>query len=180
MKVTPTQLKDVVLIEPRVFEDDRGFFMETFSSPKFENAGLPSRFVQDNHSLSKTAGTLRGLHYQLPPMAQGKLVRCLRGSIFDVVVDIRRSSETFKHWVTEVLSAENKRQLWVPWGFAHGFVTLEADTEIAYKVTQPYSPEHDRAIRWDDPELAIAWPVSNPFLSAKDEAAKLFKDAELF
>jgi dTDP-4-dehydrorhamnose 3,5-epimerase len=180
MKVTPTKLKEVVLIEPRVFEDDRGFFMETFNGPRFESNGLPTLFVQDNHSLSKTKGTLRGLHYQIAPMAQGKLVRCLRGSILDVVVDIRRESPTFKHWIAEVLSGDNKRQLWVPVGFAHGFVTLEADTEVTYKVTEPYSPEHDRAIRWDDPELAVQWGITHPILSAKDEGAKLLKDAELF
>lgn len=180
MKVTKTLLPDVVVVKPMVFEDHRGFFTESFNAAKFEGLGLPTLFVQDNHSLSRAKGTLRGLHYQIAPKAQGKLVRCVQGAILDVVVDIRRNSPTFKKWISEELSASNKNQLWIPPGFAHGFLTLEPDTEVVYKVTELYSPTHDRSIIWNDPDLGIQWQVTEPVLSDKDRQAPLLRDAELF
>lgn len=179
MKATPTRLAEVVLIEPTVLMDLRGHFMETYSKKFLDAHGIAVDFVQDNQSLSHRAGTLRGLHYQLSPCAQGKLVRCIRGAIFDVAVDIRRSSPTFKQWIGVVLSADNRKQLWVPPGFAHGFVTLEDDSELAYKVTVQYSKAHDRSILWSDPELAIDWNITNPILSEKDASAVLLERAEL-
>jgi len=180
VKVTKTLLPDVVVVKPMVFEDHRGFFTESFNAAKFEGLGLPTLFVQDNHSLSRAKGTLRGLHYQIAPKAQGKLVRCVQGAILDVVVDIRRNSPTFKKWISEELSASNKNQLWIPPGFAHGFLTLEPDTEVVYKVTELYSPTHDRSIIWNDPDLGIQWQVTEPVLSDKDRQAPLLRDAELF
>jgi dTDP-4-dehydrorhamnose 3,5-epimerase len=180
LKVIETLLPGVLVLEPTIFEDPRGFFMETFNAGEFASVGLPTEFVQDNHSLSREKGTLRGLHYQVDPKAQGKLVRCLRGAILDVAVDIRKKSPKFKKWVAEIISAENKRQLWVPPGFAHGFVTLETDTEVVYKVTDLYSPAHDRVILWNDPEINIDWQISAPILSAKDAAGKSLRDADLF
>jgi len=178
-----TSLPDVLVLEPKVFGDERGFFMETYSAKQFaELTGCDSAMVQDNHSRS-VRGVLRGLHYQLPPMAQGKLVRAVAGEIFDVAVDIRRSSPTFGRWVGAVLSAENKRQLWVPPGFAHGFYTVSESAEVAYKCTAYYAPAQDRGIRWDDPDLGIEWPMANgtsPSLSAKDAAAALLTAAETF
>ena len=181
MKATPLAIPDVLLIEPRVFPDDRGWFYESFNARSFAEAtGLDVTFVQDNHSRS-SRGVLRGLHYQLPPAAQGKLVRAVTGSILDVAVDIRRASPTFGKWVAETLSAENKRQLWVPAGFAHGFVALENGTEVLYKTTDFYHKVSERSIRWDDPTLAIAWPQDlTPLLADKDATAPLLKDAELF
>ncbi len=181
MRATPLELPDVLLIEPRVFADERGWFYESFNARSFvEATGLEVTFVQDNHSRS-VRGVLRGLHYQLPPSAQGKLVRAVAGAIFDVAVDIRRSSPAFGRWVGATLSAGNKRQLFVPAGFAHGFVALEDGTEVLYKTTAYYDKAAERAIRWDDPDLAIGWPQDvPPLLAAKDAAAPAFAAAELF
>jgi len=179
MKVTQTKLAGVLVIEPRVFGDERGFFFESFNQRAFdEAAGAHVDFVQDNHSKS-SRNVLRGLHYQLPPKAQGKLVRVVQGEVFDVAVDLRKNSKTFGHWVGEILSAENKKQLWIPAGFAHGFLTLSETAEFLYKTTDYYSPAHERCIRWDDAQLAIDWPMQGaPSLSAKDAVAPLFADAE--
>ncbi len=181
MNVKPLRLPEVLLIEPRVFEDARGWFYESFNARAFAAAsGLDVTFVQDNHSRS-ARGVLRGLHYQLPPAAQGKLVRAVAGSILDVAVDVRRSSPTFGKWVAETLSAVNKRQLYVPAGFAHGFVALEDGTEVLYKTTDFYTPDAERSIRWDDPDLAIEWPSElAPLLADKDAAAPLLRDADIF
>lgn len=181
MKITATAIADVKLIEPTVFGDERGFFYESFHQQRFDEAiGYAVSFVQDNHSRSR-CGVLRGLHYQLAPHAQGKLVRCVLGEVFDVAVDIRRSSPTFGQWVAYVLSAENKRQLWVPPGFAHGFVTLSEVAEFVYKTTDYYAPQAERAIRWDDASLAIAWPEAGELqLSGKDQQALPLAQAELF
>ncbi len=180
MKVNRTELPDALLLEPRVFGDDRGFFFESFNQLAWEReTGLRTRFVQDNHSRS-SRGVLRGLHYQLR-QTQGKLVRVSAGEIFDVAVDLRRSSPTFGQWEGVRLSAENKRQLWVPEGFAHGFLVLSEAAEVLYKATDYYAPEWERAVRWDDPDLAVAWPLEgDPLLSPKDRAAPLLRDAEVF
>ena len=169
MKATPLAIPDVLLLEPKVFGDERGFFFESFNQQAFNAAiGQNVAFVQDNHSRS-ARNVLRGLHYQLPPKAQGKLVRAVVGEVFDVVVDIRKDSPTFGQWVGEVLSAENKKQLWIPAGFAHAFLVLSEVAEFLYKTTDYYAPAMERCIRWDDPTLAIAWPLSDePSLSAKD------------
>jgi dTDP-4-dehydrorhamnose 3,5-epimerase len=181
VKLTRLAIPDVVLVTPKLFGDARGWFMETWHAGKFADGGLELAFVQDNHSYSR-AGTLRGLHYQiLHP--QGKLVRVLRGEIFDVAVDLRRSSPTFGRWVGEVLSAENKSQLYVPPGFAHGFVVTSDEAEMAYKCTDLYHPEHERTILWNDADLGIEWPLPPgvaPLLSDKDRAGTPFKDAEVF
>lgn len=166
MRVTPTSLPEVLIVEPRVFDDERGFFVETWHQARYADAGLPSRFVQDNHSRSR-AGVLRGLHYQ-HPRAQGKLVRCVRGAVFDVAVDIRRESPTFGRWVGVELSENNKRQLWVPPGFAHGFCVPEVESDVEYKCTEPYYAEDDRGVLWADPAIGIAWPLRDPVVSAKD------------
>jgi dTDP-4-dehydrorhamnose 3,5-epimerase len=179
MKLIPTKFSDVHIVEPDVFGDNRGFFMESYNNRKFRELGISYDFVQDNHSLSVETGVLRGLHYQLNPKAQTKLVRVIAGAIYDVVVDIRRNSPTFGQWVGVELSAENKRQLLVPRGFAHGFCTLVPNTEVLYKVDEYYSPENDRGILWNDPELAIDWPVAEPILSDKDTKHPLLKDAEI-
>jgi dTDP-4-dehydrorhamnose 3,5-epimerase len=181
MKATPLAITDVFLIEPQVYGDDRGFFFESFNQTKFEQAiGKSVSFVQDNHSKS-VKGVLRGLHYQLPPMAQGKLVRVVQGEVFDVAVDIRKGSPTFGKWVGEALSGENKRQLWIPEGFAHGFVTLSDTAEFLYKTTNYYSQAHERAIRWYDEMLAIDWPEAGMLqLSAKDKEAATLDQAEVF
>ncbi len=162
----------VKLIECRRFEDARGWFTEVYSEAAFAGHGIADRFVQDNHSLSRPVGTLRGLHFQTPPHAQAKLVRCIRGRILDVAVDVRRGSPTYGRWVGAELSAENGRQLYIPVGFAHGFVTLEPETEVTYKVTDVYAPKNDGGIRWNDPTVAIDWSLPagvTPVLSAKDE-----------
>ena len=180
MKVTPSNIPDVLLIEPEVFGDDRGFFFESFNQNKFEKAlGRKILFVQDNHSKS-VKGVLRGLHYQLPSKAQGKLVRVIQGEVFDVAVDLRQSSPSFGKWVGEILSADNKKQLWIPEGFAHGFITLSDTAEFLYKTTDFYSKEHECAIRWDDEMIGIKWPVKDVSLSAKDETAKNFTEATYF
>jgi dTDP-4-dehydrorhamnose 3,5-epimerase len=180
MKVTPLSIPDVLLIEPQVFGDDRGFFFESFNQNKFEEAtGYKINFVQDNHSKS-VKGVLRGLHYQLPPKAQGKLVRVIQGEVFDVSVDIRKSSPTFGKWVGEILSSDNKKQMWIPEGFAHGFVTLSDTAEFLYKTTDFYSKEYEQAIRWNDDTIGIQWPINNVSLSLKDELALSFTEANLF
>ncbi|NGP58363.1 dTDP-4-dehydrorhamnose 3,5-epimerase [Paenibacillus thiaminolyticus] len=180
MKIMSTPLDGVVMLEPQVFEDERGFFMESYHLEKWEASGIPQTFVQDNHSLSARAGTIRGLHYQLEPMAQTKLVRVLAGAIYDVAVDIRRGSPRFGQWIGVILSAANKRQLLIPPGYAHGFCSLVDDTEVMYKVDAHYAPEWDRGIRWDDPALGIPWPASNLIMSEKDKALPLLEHAETF
>jgi dTDP-4-dehydrorhamnose 3,5-epimerase len=179
MKVTPAAIPDVLIIEPKVFGDSRGFFYESFNQKAFNEAtGTNNQFVQDNHSRS-AMGVLRGLHYQIQ-QPQGKLVRVVRGAVFDVAVDIRRSSPTFGRWVGIELSEENHKQLWVPAGFAHGFFVLSATADFLYKTTDYYSPTHERCIAWDDPALAIDWPLTTPpQVSAKDAAAARFDTAEL-
>ena len=181
MQVTPTRIPDVVVLEPRVFGDARGFFFESYNERELEAAlGRPMRFVQDNHSRS-ARGVLRGLHYQLPS-AQGKLVRAVVGEILDVAVDLRRGAPTFGQWESQVLSAENKRQLWVPEGFAHGFLVLSDVAEVLYKTTGYYQPADEHCIRWDDPDLGIGWPSTGaaPLVSAKDAAGKPFREARVF
>ncbi|TAK79437.1 MAG: dTDP-4-dehydrorhamnose 3,5-epimerase [Gammaproteobacteria bacterium] len=166
-KFTPLAIPEVILVEPTLFGDSRGFFAETYKANEFKANGIMPDFVQDNHSKSK-AGVLRGLHFQNNPKAQGKLVRVVSGSVFDVAVDIRKGSPTFGKWVSAVLSADNHHMLWVPPGFAHGVLVLEDNTHLLYKVTEFYSPEHDRSVRWDDPAIGIQWPMSQPELSEKD------------
>jgi len=181
MQFTKTKLTDIVLIEPKVFEDERGFFFESFKKKSFADAGITTDFVQDNHSRSRK-GTLRGLHYQIQ-QPQGKLVRVTLGEIFDIAVDVRRSSPTFGEWVGYHLSAENKKQLWIPAGFAHGFYVVSEWAEMLYKTTDYYAPQHERAILWNDPAIGIEWPLVNgeaPLLSAKDAAAALLDQAETF
>jgi dTDP-4-dehydrorhamnose 3,5-epimerase len=172
VEVIDTAIPDVKILEPEVFGDERGFFFESFNLKEFKKAtGLSPVFVQDNHSKS-SKGVLRGLHYQLPPMMQGKLVRVVQGEVFDVAVDVRRSSPTFGKWVGEVLSAANKKLLWIPEGFAHGFVTLTETAEFLYKVTNYYAPDCERSIQWNDPDIGICWPIElGPALSEKDASA---------
>jgi dTDP-4-dehydrorhamnose 3,5-epimerase len=181
VQILPTALSGLLLIEPRSFPDDRGFFVESWNARLFTEAtGVEAGFVQDNHSGSK-GGVLRGLHYQLPPQPQGKLVRVVTGSVFDVAVDIRRSSPTFGRWFGAELTADNRRQLWVPPGFAHGFLATSDWAELLYKTTDYYSPELDRSIRWDDPDIGIDWPIEGqPILSEKDASAPLLRDAQVF
>lgn len=181
MRVTPAEIPDILIIAPTVFSDERGFFLESFNQRTWaEQTGLKTTFVQDNHSRS-TRGVLRGLHYQLPPSAQAKLVRCSYGEIYDVAVDIRRSSNTFGQWYGSVLSAANKKQLWIPEGFAHGFLVLSDIAEVQYKTTAYYAPESDRTILWNDSDLRIDWPTDIPLvLSEKDQAGLAFCRADLF
>lgn len=179
MKVLATKLVGIKLIEPVVHGDNRGFFMESYNQTTFNKHDIHTVFVQDNHSLSVEASVLRGLHYQLNPFAQTKLIRVISGEIFDVVVDIRRNSPTFGQWEGFVLSAANKCQLLVPQGFAHGFCTLVANTEVQYKVDSYYSPEHDRGIAWNDPALGIDWPTSTPILSKKDRNHPTLAEADI-
>lgn len=181
MKIIDTDIPDVKLIEPKVFTDERGFFMETFQKRVFSEAGLPTEFVQDNHSGSRQ-GILRGLHYQLKH-SQGKLVRVVVGEVFDVAVDLRKSSPTFGQWTGAVLSAENKRGLWVPPGFGHGYYVMSDWAEFVYKVTDFYAPEWERTILWNDPQIGIEWPLVNgqmPVVSGKDAAGKLLSQADIF
>lgn len=180
MEFVPTKIPDVLVIKTKVFEDPRGFFLETYRENEFVSAGIGQRFVQENHSASQR-GVLRGLHYQIK-QTQGKLVRAIAGEIFDAVVDIRRSSPTFGRWVGVTLSAENKQQLWVPPGFAHGFYVLSERAEITYKVTDYYAPEWDRSLLWNDPQIGIDWPLMDgmPSLSDKDINGKTFAEAEMF
>ncbi len=181
MNVRPMEIPEVLLVEPRVFGDSRGFFFESFNRGKLEAAlGRTLDFVQDNHSLS-AKNVLRGIHYQFPH-PQGKLVRVIRGEVFDVAVDLRRGSPTFGRWVGEALSAGNKRQMWIPEGFGHGFLVVSDGAEFLYKTTDYWYPEHERCIRWNDPDLAIAWPIKSgaPVVSAKDAAGASLREAALF
>lgn len=180
MKVIETSIPEVLIIEPKVFGDERGFFYESFNAAAFEAAtGLKRQFVQDNHSKSQR-GVLRGLHYQIQ-RPQGKLVRVVAGEVFDVAVDLRKSSPSFGRWFGTHLSAQNQRQLWIPEGFAHGFLVLSESAEFLYKTTDYYAPEHERSLRWDDPRLGIQWPFDGtPQLSKKDLEGKLLDEAELF
>ena len=177
MKFTKTDLDGVYIVEPAVFGDHRGFFMESWSEREFEKEGLHYNFVQDNHSSSSVKGTLRGIHFQRGDKAQAKLVRCVKGAVLDVAVDLRPDSPTYKKWVAVELSAENKKQLLIPRGFGHGFVTLTDDVEFLYKADNFYAPEADGGIRWNDPEIGVDWGVENPILSQKDENAPLLRDA---
>ncbi len=173
LKATETNLSGVYILEPQVFGDARGWFMESWSKRKLEEAGIHVEFLQDNHSFSAVKGTLRGLHYQLNPMAQAKLLRCSKGSILDVAVDIRKGSPQYAQWTAVELSAENKKQLFIPRGFAHGFLTLTDDVEVQYKADNYYAPECDGNIRWNDPDIGIEWPFEPVILSEKDEKAPL-------
>jgi len=181
MQFVETGLTGVIKIVPAIHEDERGYFMETWQSRRFRDAGIDAAFVQDNFSRS-SKGTLRGLHYQIQ-QAQGKLVRVVSGKVFDVAVDLRKSSPDFGRWAGEILSAENKHQLWVPPGFGHGFLVLSETAEFEYKCTDFYAPEFERSIRWDDPEIGIEWPLKNrerPMLSQKDQTAPFLRDAETY
>lgn len=180
MNVTPTNIPDVLVFEPKIFGDDRGFFYESFNAKVFEQAtGLKYSFVQDNHSKS-TKNVLRGLHYQIE-QSQGKLVRVAQGEVFDVAVDLRRSSTTFGQWVGETLSADNKKSMWVPPGFAHGFLVLSATAEFLYKTTDFYAPAHECALKWDDPTVGVVWPTNGlPIVSAKDAVGLSFQEAKTF
>jgi len=176
MRLIETGLPGLALLEPKVFRDERGFFLETYSVAAFDALGIHARFVQDNHAYSAEAGVLRGLHFQLPPCAQAKLVWVVRGRVLDVAVDLRRDSPTFGKSFCVELSAENMQRLFIPRGFAHGYVTLAPDTEFLYKVDAPYAPQADAGILWSDPDLGIAWPVAEPVLSAKDRQLPRLKD----
>lgn len=181
MKITKTKLDGVVVIEPDVFGDNRGFFMESWNKNKMEEAGLYYDFVQDNHSKSTVKGTLRGIHFQKGDKAQAKLVRCVKGAVFDVAVDLRKNSPTFKQWVGVELNEKNKKQLLIPRGFGHGFVTLTDDVEFLYKADNYYVPEADAGIRWNDPDIGVEWGIKNPILSEKDKKNPFLKDCkELF
>ncbi|MCJ7987223.1 dTDP-4-dehydrorhamnose 3,5-epimerase [Priestia sp. OVL9] len=178
MNIIKTKFEDAVLIEPKVFGDHRGFFTESYNKEMFQQNGIDIEFIQDNHSLSQQSGTLRGMHYQLKDKAQTKLVRVTRGAIYDVIVDIRKGSPTYGEWQGFILSADNKRQLLVPKGFAHGFCTIVENTEVQYKVDELYSPEHDRGIAWNDSALNIDWPFNSPVLSDKDTKHPTLADAD--
>lgn len=179
MKATPTRIADVKVIEPVVYEDSRGAFFESYNERALEQLGIRERFVQDNQSLSKQS-VLRGLHYQIE-QPQGKLIRCLRGEIFDVAVDLRKSSATFGQWVGVTLSSQNRASLWIPRGFAHGFLALSTEVEVLYKTTDFYAPKHERAILWNDQTIDIRWPIQGPpLLSGKDLTGSLFEQAEVF
>ncbi len=175
---TRLEIEDVILVKPIVFADDRGFFMETYKYSDFAKAGIKERFVQDNHSKS-IKNVLRGIHFQLNPKAQGKLVRCIKGRIFDVAVDLRKNSPTFKQWVGVELSEDNKFMLYIPAGFGHAFLTLSDEAEVMYKTTEEYSKKHDSGIRWNDPEINITWGISSPILSSKDANLPYLKDSNI-
>jgi dTDP-4-dehydrorhamnose reductase/dTDP-4-dehydrorhamnose 3,5-epimerase len=179
MNITKTEIDNVLILEPRVFGDHRGWFTETYSKSKFLELGIDVDFIQDNHSMSALKGTLRGLHFQTNPKAQTKLVRCTKGKIFDVAVDLRKGSSTYKKWIGVELSKDNKKQLLIPKGFAHGFLTLTDDVEVQYKVDEYYAPECDRSIRFDDPEIGVEWGIDDPILSEKDLKAPLLKDSDV-
>lgn len=181
MHVTPLQIPAVLFIELSVHQDQRGFFMESYNKKTFEDAGISIDFVQDNHTYSSQSGTLRGLHFQTPPYAQDKLVRVLRGQILDVAVDLRSKSLTYGHWVSKELSC-SRQALLVPAGFAHGFVTLQADTEVVYKVSNYFMPQHDKGVAWNDPDLKVDWNIKSgaPLLSEKDQKTPLFRDLDVF
>lgn len=176
---TKCEIPGPVIVEPRVFGDDRGFFLESYKKSDFVKNGIDVEFLQDNHSLS-SRGVLRGLHYQKPPFAQAKLVRVISGAVWDVAVDIRKKSPTYKKWIAVELSGENKKMFFIPEGFAHGFVAITDDVQLMYKCSNEYSPQHDAGIIWNDPEIAIQWPVDNPVLSDKDIILPFLKDAEVF
>ncbi len=181
MDFSATHIPDIIVIEPVVYGDSRGFYMDTWQEEKYADAGIDANFVQDSHSRS-SFGALRGLHYQVS-RAQGKLVRVIQGEVFDVAVDIRKSSPTYGQWVGEVLSADNRKLLWIPPGFAHGFLVLSESADFEYRLTDFYAPQHQRTIRWDDPDLAIRWPLGDgqkPLLSEKDRAGVFFNDAEVY
>jgi dTDP-4-dehydrorhamnose 3,5-epimerase len=178
VKIIETKLQGVLVVEADVFGDNRGFFTESYNKQRFHEAGITHDFIQDNHSYSAEAGTLRGLHYQLSPKGQTKLVRAIAGAIYDVVVDIRKDSPTYGQWVGVILSESNKRQILVPKGFAHGFCTLTPHTQVLYKVDEYYSRDHDRGILWSDPDLGIDWPSTNVILSEKDKVHPVLKDAD--
>lgn len=179
MKAVPTRITDVKVIEPKAFADERGVFFESYNQRTMAEFGIREQFVQDNQSVSK-AGVLRGLHYQIQ-QPQGKLIRCLRGEIFDVAVDLRTSSATFGHWVAEILSGENRRMLWIPSGFAHGFLVLSEAAEVLYKTTDFYAPKYERTILWNDPMIDVQWPRGiTPVLSGKDMAGHTFEGAEVY
>ncbi|NLJ19428.1 MAG: dTDP-4-dehydrorhamnose reductase [Globicatella sulfidifaciens] len=178
MNVIKTEIEDLLILEPRVFGDHRGWFTETYSKAKFQDLGIDIEFIQDNHSMSAQKGTLRGLHFQTNPKAQSKLVRCTKGRILDIAVDLRKGSATYKKWVGVELSEENKKQLLIPKGFAHGFLTLTDDVEVQYKVDEYYAPECDRSIRFDDPEIGVNWGIEDPILSEKDLKASFLKDSD--
>ena len=178
MELIKTDIKDLYIIKTKVFEDNRGWFTESYSAKKFKDNGFDIEFIQDNHSLSKEKGVLRGLHFQLNPKAQTKLVRCTSGSIYDVAVDLREDSPTYKEWFGVELNSETKKQFLIPKGFAHGFLTLSDNSEVQYKVDEYYAPEYDRSIRFDDPEINVDWGIDNPILSEKDENAPLLKESD--
>lgn len=179
MNIVKTDIEGLVIIEPVFHGDHRGWFMETYSYKELAKYGIDTTFVQDNQSFSAQKNTLRGMHFQNAPMAQTKLIRCTKGAIIDTVVDLRKNSKTYKKWFSVELSEENKKQLYIPKGFAHGFVTLTDNVEVQYKVDEFYSKEHDRSIRFDDPEIGIKWEVENPILSEKDLNAPLLKDSDV-
>ena len=178
MELIKTEIEDLYIIETKVFKDNRGWFTESYSAKKFKDNGLDIDFIQDNHSLSKQKGVLRGLHFQLSPKAQTKLVRCTRGSIYDVAVDLRKGSSTYKEWFGVELSSENKKQFLIPKGFAHGFLTLSDNSEVQYKVDEYYAPEYDRSVRFDDLEINVDWRINNPILSEKDKNAPVLKNSD--
>lgn len=179
MNIIRTEISDVLIIEPKIFGDHRGWFTETYSKQKFKEFGVEIEFVQDNQSFSAQKGTLRGLHFQLNPKSQTKLIRCTKGQILDVAVDIRKGSPTYRKWVAVVLTEKNKKQLYIPKGFAHGFLALSDNVEVQYKVDEYYSQEHDRSIRFNDPEIGIYWGIEEPILSEKDASAPLLKDSDV-
>jgi dTDP-4-dehydrorhamnose 3,5-epimerase len=179
MQVTKTKLKGVMILEPDIYGDNRGWFMETYNLSKYDEIGIDVVFIQDNHSFSKQSGILRGLHFQNAPKAQSKLVRCTRGKILDVAVDLRKGSPTFAQWISVELNEENRKQLFIPQGFGHGFLTLCNDVEVQYKVDELYSKEYDRSIRFDDPAFGIEWPSFDYILSQKDIDAPLLKDSDV-
>src|SRR3989338_5354662 len=179
MKITPTNIKDVLVIEPDIFIDDRGWFTELYNKEKLKTFGIDADFVQDNYSLTKKSGTLRGLHFQQNPYAQSKLVSCTKGAVLDVAVDLRKNSPTYKQWVALELTEENKKQIFIPKGFAHGFLTLADNTKLQYKIDNYYNKESDRGIRFDDPEIGVGWGNKNPILSEKDKEALFLKDSDV-
>lgn len=179
MNIIKTKIEGVLVIEPDVFGDDRGWFSESYNKKKLSDLGLNIDFVQDNHSMSSQKGTLRGLHFQNNPHAQSKLIRCTKGAVLDVAVDLRKDSPTYKQWISIELTAENKKQFFIPKGFAHGFLTLTDDVEFQYKVDDYYNKESDRSIRFDDPEIGVDWGMEKPTLSEKDKSAPLLKDSDV-
>lgn len=179
MHITETEIKDVKIVEPDVFGDNRGWFMESYSYKKYKDLGIDVEFIQDNRSRTEKKGTLRGLHFQTAPMAQSKLLCCTKGAIMDVAVDLRRNSPTYLKWISVELTEDNKKQIFIPKGFAHGFVTLTDNVEVMYKVDEYYAPENDRSIRFDDPQINVMWGVDDPILSAKDKNAPLLKDSDV-